>query len=103
MNEHPPTRPEIPPETRRAIILWILQAALGLVGYGAILFLTAGSLGWVWGWALLAVLAAFIPSLALAALYTLRTYLEDRTLIDDLPGYEEYIRRTPYRLVPGVW
>jgi protein-S-isoprenylcysteine O-methyltransferase Ste14 len=46
---------------------------------------------------------AFIPSVALAALYTLRTYLEDRTLIDELPGYREYARRTPYRLVPGVW
>jgi len=242
MNEHPPARPEIAPETQRAIILWIVQAALGLVGYGVILFLSAGSLGWVWGWALLGVLTAFmaahplilvpinpellaerekgvrdqgvktwdkwiaslaagmmtlswivagldvrfrwtaplplachvaglvivilglalflwamasnaffsegvriqeerghavatdgpyrvvrhpgyvgailaqlatplllgslwafIPSVALAAFYTLRTYLEDRTLIDELPGYEEYARRTPYRLVPGVW
>jgi protein-S-isoprenylcysteine O-methyltransferase Ste14 len=242
MNEHPPTRPEIPPETRRAIMRWIVQAALGMVGYGVTLFLSAGSLSWIWGWALLAVLTAFmaahplilvpinpellaerekgirdrgvktwdkwiaslaagmmtlswivagldvrfqwtaplplachvagllvvilglalflwamasnaffsegvriqeerghavvtcgpyrvvrhpgyvgailaqlatplllgslwasIPSVAMATLYTLRTYLEDRTLIDELPGYKEYARRTPYRLVPGVW
>jgi protein-S-isoprenylcysteine O-methyltransferase Ste14 len=242
MNEHPPARPEIAPETRRAIILWIVQAALGMVGYGVIIFLSAGSLSWVWGWALLAVLTAFmaahplilvpinpellaerekgvrdegvktwdkwiaslaagmmtlswivaglgvrfrwaaplplayhvggliavvlgfalflwamasnaffsegvriqeerghavvtdgpyrvvrhpgyvgailaqlatplllgslwafIPSVAMAALYTLRTYLEDRTLIAELPGYEEYARQIPYRLVPGVW
>jgi protein-S-isoprenylcysteine O-methyltransferase Ste14 len=240
--EHASAKREITSETRRAIIRWILQAALGLVGYGAILFLSAGSLSWAWGWALLAVLTAFmaahplilvpinpellaerekgvrdqgvktwdkwiaslaagmmvlswivagldvrfqwtapmlltyhvagllivilglalflwamasnaffsegvriqeerghavvtggpyrvvrhpgyvgailaqlatpfllgslwafIPSVALAALYTLRTYLEDRMLIDELPGYKEYARRTPYRLVPGVW
>jgi protein-S-isoprenylcysteine O-methyltransferase Ste14 len=242
MNERPPTSPEITPETRRAITLWIVQAALGMVGYGVIIFLSAGSLSWAWGWALLGVLTAFmvahplilvpinpellaerekgfrdkgvktwdkwvanlaagmmplswivaglevrfqwtaplslgchvvgllvvilglalflwamasnaffsegvriqeerghavatggpyrivrhpgyvgailaqlatplllgspwafIPSVAMAALYTLRTYLEDRTLIDELPGYEEYARRTSYRLVPGVW
>ena len=46
------------PETRRKIMLWCVQSALGLVGYGVIIFLAAGSIGWVWGWALLAVSAA---------------------------------------------
>jgi len=33
----------------------------------------------------------------------LRTALEDRTLLDELPGYEEFAQRTRYRLVPGIW
>lgn len=57
MNGGLPAR-KMSPETRRKILLWSLQSALGLVGYGAIVFLAAGSLRWVWGWALLAVTAA---------------------------------------------
>ena len=32
-----------------------------------------------------------------------RTLLEDRTLRRELSGYEEYISRAAYRLIPGVW
>jgi protein-S-isoprenylcysteine O-methyltransferase Ste14 len=47
-------------------------------------------------WALLAGVAATL-------LLVLRTALEDRTLQEDLPGYEEYAGRVRYRLVPGAW
>jgi protein-S-isoprenylcysteine O-methyltransferase Ste14 len=233
---------EIAPEVRREIIKWIVQAALGMVGYGVILFVAAGTLGWVWGWVQLAVVTAFmgahplilipinpellaerergfraegvkawdrwvatlgagllpvawvvagldvrfqwtgpfplalhliglafnilgyalflwamasnaffaegvriqeerghvvatggpyryvrhpgyagallgmpgsplllgslwamIPALLSMALYILRTYLEDGTLMEELPGYREYARKTRYRLVPGIW
>ena len=57
MSERSVTR-EMSPETRRKIVQWCVQSALGLVAYGVIIFLTAGSLRWVWGWALLAVTAA---------------------------------------------
>ena len=46
---------------------------------------------------------ALIPSGIGAALYVARTCLEDRTLLEELPGYKAYARRTRYRLVPGVW
>lgn len=52
----------ITPEERRRIVLWIVQAVLGLIGYGAIIFLTAGRLDWIWGWILLGLLAAFLAS-----------------------------------------
>ena len=231
------------PEVRRAIIKWIAQSALGVIGYGLVLFLVAGRWDWAWGWVLLGVLTAFlaahplilvpvnpellvergrgirspgvkgwdrwvaalaagvtpvaswvvaaldsrlgwtgpiplvyhiagllimvlglalflwamasnaffsegvriqeerghvaatggpyravrhpgyvgailaqlatplllgspwatIPSVASAVLYVLRTYLEDRTLMEELSGYREYARRTRYRLLPGVW
>jgi protein-S-isoprenylcysteine O-methyltransferase Ste14 len=241
MNTH--SRHEIKPETQREIVKWILQSALGLVGYGVMLFLVAGQLAWVWGWALLGVIAAFmaahplilipinpellaererglldprvkawdrwiaalaagvfpiaswvvagldvrfgwtnalplpvhlggllitslgfglflwamasnaffaegvriqedrghtvarggpyryvrhpgyagailsqaatplllgslwamIPAAASVMLYVLRTYLEDRTLAEELPGYKEFAQHTRYRLLPGVW
>jgi len=236
-------RHEITPETRRAIVKWIVQAAFGTPGYGLILFLAAGRLDWIWGWALLGVLTAFlaahvlilvpidpellaerekgmrgpgvkawdkwisalaagvlpvaswvvagldtrfgwtgpmplayhvggllfmllgfalflwamasnaffsegvriqeerghvvatggpyryvrhpgyvgamlaqlatpfllgspwafVPGVGSVALYAVRTHLEDRTLIEELPGYREYARRIRYRLLPGVW
>lgn len=62
MSEKSPSRHEIKPETRREIVKWILQSALGLVGYGVVLFLAAGKLDWVWGWTLLGVIAAFMAA-----------------------------------------
>jgi len=46
---------------------------------------------------------ALLPSIASAALYVARTYLEDRMLRAELPGYVEYAQRTRYRLLPGLW
>jgi protein-S-isoprenylcysteine O-methyltransferase Ste14 len=231
------------PDTKRKIVLWCVQSAAGLIGYGAIIFVAAGTLRWVWGWALLgvnmAVMAghvlvlvpinpellaerekglhtegtkrwdrwltptaisfgtvvlwvvaglelrlgwtegmrlashvvglivmvigyaiflwamaanaffaegvriqeerghtvatggpyrvvrhpgyvgallsiaggpfllgswwALIPAALSLAGYVLRTALEDRTLLEELPGYREYAQRTRYRLVPGLW
>ena len=52
----------ITPQVRRGIVKWIVQAALGLVAYGLILFLTAGRVDWIWGWAQLIILAAFMAA-----------------------------------------
>ena len=46
---------------------------------------------------------AMIPAALAMAGYILRTALEDRTLLAELPGYREYAQRTRYRLLPGVW
>jgi protein-S-isoprenylcysteine O-methyltransferase Ste14 len=62
MSNHFFNRHEISPEVRREIVKWIVQAALGLVGYGLVLFLAAGRADWVWGWAQLIVLAAFLAA-----------------------------------------
>lgn len=39
----------------------------------------------------------------IAVLFLVRTILEDRTLRRELDGYQDFCRRTRYRLVPGVW
>ncbi|MEN8098474.1 MAG: isoprenylcysteine carboxylmethyltransferase family protein, partial [Chloroflexota bacterium] len=46
---------------------------------------------------------AEIPTLIFVVVYVLRTYLEDKTLIDELDGYCEYSVVTRYRLFPGIW
>jgi protein-S-isoprenylcysteine O-methyltransferase Ste14 len=55
-------------------------------------------------WALvLGSLWACVPAACVAILFAFRTANEDRTLLRELPGYEEYARRTRYRLIPGLW
>lgn len=54
--------PQMTPQTRREVTKWIVQSALGMVGYGALLFGAAGTLSWTWGWALLAVVTAFMAA-----------------------------------------
>lgn len=46
---------------------------------------------------------AFIPGLLAAILTVIRTAKEDRTLRDELAGYQEYTQQTRYRLLPGIW
>jgi protein-S-isoprenylcysteine O-methyltransferase Ste14 len=46
---------------------------------------------------------ALAPAALIALLLVLRTSLEDRMLTAELPGYREYARRVPARLVPGLW
>lgn len=46
---------------------------------------------------------ALIPSGVSAALFVVRTWLEDKTLMEELPGYKAYAQQIPSRLLPGVW
>lgn len=46
---------------------------------------------------------ALILAMFLTVLLIVRTYLEDRTLHAELEGYPEYAKKTPYRLIPGIW
>jgi len=46
---------------------------------------------------------ALIPGLLGVCALVIRTSLEDRTLREELPGYQDYARRVRYRLLPGLW
>ena len=48
-------------------------------------------------------LYTFVPVALYSALMILRTYLEDRTLQEELTGYTEYAKKVRYRILPGVW
>jgi len=46
---------------------------------------------------------ALLPGCVMAAVFIIRTKLEDVTLQNELPGYKEYASRVKYRLFPGIW
>ena len=48
-------------------------------------------------------LLAFPPIILLCIGIVIRTALEDKTLLAELPGYKEYAEKVRFRLVPGVW
>lgn len=62
-----------------------------------------GLLGYVFIPLLLDSLWAFIPAILLVVIMVARTALEDKTLQAGLPGYKEYVQKTRYRLLPGIW
>jgi protein-S-isoprenylcysteine O-methyltransferase Ste14 len=46
---------------------------------------------------------ALISGLFVAIPILIRTYLEDKTLQKELPGYKEYAKKVKYRLIPYIW
>ena len=44
-----------------------------------------------------------IPATMALIIAVIRTALEDQTLQEELPGYQEYARRVHYRLFPGIY
>jgi protein-S-isoprenylcysteine O-methyltransferase Ste14 len=46
---------------------------------------------------------ALIPGGLMVVIFVIRTALEDKTLVEELPGYAEYAQRVRYRLIPGIW
>jgi hypothetical protein len=46
---------------------------------------------------------AFVPASIGAALLAVRTVLEDRLLVQELPGYKDYINRTRWKLLPALF
>ena len=46
---------------------------------------------------------SFLPSIVCIGILMGRTYLEDRTLIEELDGYRDYIENVRYRLLPYLW
>lgn len=63
----------------------------GIVLYFAAMALLLGS--W-WG---------LVLSPVFFVLFSIRAGIEERALIDGLPGYADYLARVRYRLVPGAW
>ncbi len=46
---------------------------------------------------------AMIPALGVVVLLVARIRNEERVMMRDLKGYAEYMQKTMYRLIPGVW
>lgn len=52
---------------------------------------------------LLGSLWSIIPVILSISILVIRTYLEDKTLINELTDYQEYTHKTTYKLIPKVW
>lgn len=82
----------------RSLPAWVWPAGIVVVAAGLVLS------AWAMGTALLLLSVwAIGAALVAAAWIVLRTALEDATLRRELPGYQDYCRRTRFRIVPGVW
>jgi len=46
---------------------------------------------------------ALMPGIAAAVCIVIATSSEDGMLQVELPGYQDYVRKVRYRLVPGIW
>ena len=46
---------------------------------------------------------ALIPALGIILLMAVRIRDEERVLVKELKGYPEYMQKTEYRLIPGIW
>lgn len=46
---------------------------------------------------------ALVPAFVGACGFVIRTFFEDRTLVEELSGYREYAQSVQFRLLPGVW
>jgi protein-S-isoprenylcysteine O-methyltransferase Ste14 len=46
---------------------------------------------------------AMLPTILLLILLVARIRNEERVLLRELKGYQEYTQQTPYRLIPGIW
>ncbi|OGO15162.1 MAG: hypothetical protein A2Z14_18250 [Chloroflexi bacterium RBG_16_48_8] len=66
----------------------------GYVGMFLFAMTTPLTLGSLW---------ALIPGGLAAGVILLRTALEDKTLLAELEGYQEYAQQIRSRLIPGVW
>ena len=44
-----------------------------------------------------------IPVFSMVILFIIRTYLEDKTLMEELEGFAEYSKETRYKIIPLIW
>lgn len=65
----------------------------GYAGNTLALFGIVLALGSVW---------TLIPAVVATGIAVIRTELEDRTLVAELPGYQDYVQRVRYKLIPGI-
>ncbi len=60
MQESGENRDRAVADIRRKIVVWCVQSVIGLIGYGLLIFLAAGTINWLWGWLFLASVAVML-------------------------------------------
>lgn len=65
--------------------------------YASFIPLFGGGAIWLQSW------AGVIALIPMMGIFVIRIIIEERTLLETLPGYAEYKQKVKYRLIPGVW
>jgi protein-S-isoprenylcysteine O-methyltransferase Ste14 len=88
----------------------IIASYVGVLLYAGLVFLGAWKTDYWQGFLYLALALAgvtlshvLVPAGIGAILLVVRTVLEDRFLVQALPGYADYTNRTPRKLLPGLF
>ena len=61
-------QPEMSPQIRRSVMRWIVRETMGVVMLALLLFLTANTVNWLAGWAMVIVMAGWVIGTALVVL-----------------------------------
>ncbi|MFN8595099.1 MAG: hypothetical protein U0559_02820 [Anaerolineae bacterium] len=62
------TRLSMSPLVKRSVIRWIVRETIGVVTLAALLFLTAGAINWMAGWAVVIIMTAWVVGTALVVI-----------------------------------
>jgi protein-S-isoprenylcysteine O-methyltransferase Ste14 len=62
------TSPDTRTDTRRGVMRWLFRESMGLVTLAVLLFLSAGRLDWVMGWAFFGVMALWVAATGLVVM-----------------------------------
>jgi protein-S-isoprenylcysteine O-methyltransferase Ste14 len=79
MEKNSPVQESRTPDTSRGVIRWAVRETMGLVMMGVILFLAAGTWRWVWGWALVILMTAWVAATAAVVVPRYPQLLAERT------------------------
>jgi len=66
----------------------------GYVGYILMVIATPVALGSIY---------AILMSFLVMIIFIIRTAMEDKTLLNELEGYEKYSQKVKYKLIPFIW
>jgi protein-S-isoprenylcysteine O-methyltransferase Ste14 len=94
-------RPPLSPDVSRKIITWIRGASLGMIGYAAIVLLSAGRWDWLWGWVYLGLMAAALVAHVVVLVPLNPALLADRSAGLAQPGVKPWDR--PIVIAAGLF
>lgn len=63
-----PVRHEMSPQVRHGVIRWSVRETMGVVMLAILLFLAAGSVNWIAGWAMVVIMASWVAGTALVVM-----------------------------------
>lgn len=85
-------------EIRRGVKRWVIKNSLAVPLFGVVIFVAAGRLDWIWGWAFVALLEVNVIALAVLLIPTRPELLAERSR----PGIRAGTKRWDFVLAPLV-